>query len=227
MAWGYQQRAQLLRSDPDLVPAQSAMMAYALPRGATIFSVNCASCHGDHGQGDRGFGVPDLTDRDWLYGAGRVSDIQQTVRYGIRSADARGRDLAYMPAYALPVPYDREKLLSLSPSDIHDVVAFLFQSEGRKADPASVARGHQIFDGRGGCWDCHGGDGRGDSEVGAPNLMDNIWLYGDGSSGDVFRSIADGHKGVCPAWAGKLSPAAILEVSLFVWSLSHSGAARS
>jgi cytochrome c oxidase cbb3-type subunit 3 len=132
-----------------------------------------------------------------------------------------------MPAYARPVPYDREKLLALSPADIHDVVAFLFQSEGHAADTAAAARGRQIFDGRGGCWDCHGGDGRGDSEVGAPNLMDNIWLYGDGSRDDVFRSIADGHKGVCPAWAGKLSPAAVLEVSLYVWSLSHSGASRS
>jgi cytochrome c oxidase cbb3-type subunit 3 len=214
----------LLRADPEQLAGNAALTRYALPRGAETFRADCAQCHGMSGTGDPGMGVPNLTDNDWLYGSGRVSDIRQTVMYGIRSHDPRDRDLAEMPAYAQAVPYTREKLPPLAPDDINDVISFLYAAEGKSAEAASAQRGAKIFRGRGGCWDCHGNDARGDSAVGSPNLTDNIWLYGHGSRQEIFRSIAYGHRGVCPAWVNRLSPARILEVSLYVFALAHNGA---
>lgn len=37
--------------------------------GAEIFTANCVTCHGEHGQGDMSRGIPNLTDADWLYGS--------------------------------------------------------------------------------------------------------------------------------------------------------------
>jgi cytochrome c oxidase cbb3-type subunit 3 len=216
----------LLRADPELLASNASLMRYALPRGASTFREDCAQCHGQSGTGDPGMGVANLTDNDWLYGYGRVSEIRQTVMYGIRSHDPRGRDLADMPAYAQAVPYTREKLPPLAPDDINDVISFLYVMEGKSAEATSAQRGAQIFRGRGGCWDCHGNDAHGDNAVGSPNLTDNIWLYGHGSRQEIFRSIAYGHRGVCPAWVNRLSPARILEVSLYVFALSHNGVAN-
>jgi len=43
--------------------------AASATRGATLFEINCASCHGLDGKGDRTQGAPNLTDADWLYGS--------------------------------------------------------------------------------------------------------------------------------------------------------------
>ncbi|MFO1014210.1 MAG: cytochrome-c oxidase, cbb3-type subunit III [Caulobacteraceae bacterium] len=43
----------------------------AVSRGAQLFADNCASCHGATGVGNQQVGAPNLTDRDWLYGASR------------------------------------------------------------------------------------------------------------------------------------------------------------
>jgi cytochrome c oxidase cbb3-type subunit 3 len=207
----------LLRADPDNLTA--AMTAQARTAGSALFAANCTACHGAGGKGDARLGVPNLADRDWLYGNGKISEIAQTVRYGIRSGDPRAHNLADMPAYAHAVPYAREKLPSLAPNEVQDLVAFLVRTGGRAADMPAAERGEKLFKTRGGCWDCHGEDARGDNAVGAPDLTDSVWLFGEGGPGDLFRSIADGHQGVCPAFVGRLSAAEILEVAVYVRSL--------
>ena len=221
--WLYRhnKEAQLLRADPDTLAQQTSLMAFAASHGESIFKANCASCHGAEAKGDSTLGVPNLADKDWLYGSGRVSEIQQTVLYGIRAQDPRGRNQADMPAFAQAVPYAREKLIPLSPGDVSDIVQFLLSQEKRTADVAAANRGRQIFKTRGACWDCHGDEGQGDDAVGSPNLTDNIWLYHDGTPADIANSIEKGHSGVCPAWVGRISAASILEVSLYIYSLSH------
>lgn len=57
--------------------------------GAGLFSVQCASCHGDMGQGDRSQGAPNLTDTEWLYGSSE-SAIYATI-YNARNS--------HMPAW--------------------------------------------------------------------------------------------------------------------------------
>jgi cytochrome c oxidase cbb3-type subunit 3 len=218
--------ASLLRTDPDLVPGRPWMMTYAVDEGRGVFRSHCADCHGQDGRGRPSRNAPDLADKDWLYGQGDVSDIETVVNYGIRAPNARTWNLANMPAYGTPLPYPREKTIApLSPGDIKDVIQFLRSIEGRPSDRAAAARGASIFTDRGGCWDCHSNDGHGDPAIGAPNLTDDIWLYGDGSDKSLFQSIAQGRAGVCPAWSGRLSPVRIREVSVYVYSLSHGGAA--
>ena len=209
--------AEMLRADPDNMPA--ALLDRAASRGRPVFQAHCAQCHGSNGKGDQALGVPDLTDRDWLYGSGRISEIAQTIRYGIRSGDPRGHALADMPAFARPKPYAKEELLPLSPDDIQDVVAYLRQLEGLVVPADAAERGNRIYHTRGACWDCHGQDAKGDNSVGSPNLTDRAWLYGDGDPAGIFRSIADGHAGRCPSQANHLSAAEILEAAAYVWSL--------
>jgi len=54
-------------------------------RGATLFTANCAVCHGANGEGSRAVGAPKLSDAIWLYGGDRKS-LTQTItnaRYGV------------------------------------------------------------------------------------------------------------------------------------------------
>lgn len=220
-AWNASRTAQILSLDPDLLPEQPALMAYAAPRGRRSFDRHCAGCHGRDARGNSSLGVPNLVDTDWLYGSGKVGEIETVILYGIRAPHPKTWKLAEMPAYAHARPYPREPALQpLSPGDIRDVAAFLLSVEGRAPASDASRRGSAIFAGRGGCYDCHGADAHGDPGVGAPNLADNIWLYGAGSLDEIFASIAYGHAGVCPAWAGRLPPAEIREIALYVHSIA-------
>jgi cytochrome c oxidase cbb3-type subunit 3 len=53
-----------------------------------LFKQNCASCHGETGQGGREFGAPNLSDAIWLYGSERASIITQirNPRHGVMPA---------------------------------------------------------------------------------------------------------------------------------------------
>jgi cytochrome c oxidase cbb3-type subunit III len=214
--------ALLLRADPDAIPANRPMMQFAATRGAAKFRAYCASCHAVAGNGDRIRGIPDLTDGDWLFGSGMVSEIERVVAYGIRSGNAKAWNLARMPGFARaqPSPADA-RILPLSPGNIRDVTEFLISLQRGAADAAAASRGAQVYFGAGGCFDCHSPDGKGDPAIGAPNLADNVTLYGDGSRGALFESIADGRQGVCPAFIARLDAAAIREVALYVYTLSH------
>jgi cytochrome c oxidase cbb3-type subunit 3 len=231
LAWlvlNARQEARLVHVDPDSLPSQPALMHYAVDRGRGLFRKNCSSCHGPDGQGRHDLGAANLTDKDYLYGEGSVSDIETVVLYGIRAPNGRTWKLADMPAFGTPKPYAREAAIKpLSPDDIRDMIQFLHSVQGKPADATAATRGAGVFAGRGGCYDCHAGDGRGDPAIGGPNLADDIWLYGDGSDKWIYDSIANGRAGMCPAWADRLSTVKIREVSLYVYSLSHGGAQSS
>lgn len=215
---------QLLRADPDALPSDAMLLGFAVRRGRPLFEARCAACHGASGSGDTVNGVPDLTDNDWLYGSGRPSEIEKVIDYGIRSRNPKAWNLAIMPAYARPQPNPGDKNIQpLTPGEIGDVIEFLMRQQGRPADVAAVSRGAALFTGHGGCYDCHSLDAKGDSAIGAPNLSDAITLYGDGSRGALYMSIAYGRQGVCPAWIKRASAAGIRELALYVYSISHPG----
>jgi cytochrome c oxidase cbb3-type subunit 3 len=214
--------ARLVRVDPDTAAADPELMRFALPRGRATFKHRCAPCHGPDGQGRYTLGSANLTDRDWLYGTGAASDIETVVLYGIRAPNSKTWRLADMPAFGRRHPYPRDPSVKpLSPRDIDDVIQFLRVAEGRPAAEDAARRGSEIYLNKGGCYDCHGSDARGDSAIGAPNLTDNIWLFGNGSDKWIYYSIATGRAGVCPAWWGRLPAAQIREVALYVYSISH------
>ncbi len=49
--------------------------------GAEVFEMNCASCHGDGGEGDYFIGAPALNNQVWLYGGSR-----EAIRYSVVNA---------------------------------------------------------------------------------------------------------------------------------------------
>ncbi len=213
--------ARLLRADPNAIPGNAALLAFARDRGGALFEAHCAACHGTGGQADAVRGIPALSDPQWLYGTGSVSDIEQIIKYGIRSHHPRGWNLAIMPAYASAQPSARDsKIPPLSPGNIGDLVEYLFQRQGRAADDAAAARGGELFL-HAGCYDCHAVDAKGDSAIGAPDLTDAVTLYGDGSRESLVMSIAYGRQGMCPDWVRRINAAGIREVAVFVYSLSH------
>jgi cytochrome c oxidase cbb3-type subunit III len=217
-------RAHFLSVPADRIPSDPSLMKFAMPRGAAAFAQHCASCHGAHLQGNPADAVPNLADNEWLYGSGRVSEIEHIVLYGIRSGNSKGWDLAHMPAFATAHPYNLYAIAPLGPHEIEDVTTYILSFQRRQTDLAAVERGNRIFRDptRGNCVDCHGPDGKGDSAIGAPDLTDGIWLRGDGSPQSIADTVGHGLAGHCPAWVTKLSPVTIRAIAVYVYAASRS-----
>jgi cytochrome c oxidase cbb3-type subunit III len=182
------------------------LLTFALASAKTAFGDNCAACHGRGAQGSSGF--PNLNDDKWLWG-GTLDEIYQTVQYGIRSGNEKARD-SKMPSFG------QDKLLT--PEQINDAADYVLSLSKLPHDDAAAKRGDAVFHGDGGCMACHGEDGKGNQAVGAPNLTDNIWLYG-GTKAAIQNQIVTGHGGVMPAWVDRLDPVTIKKLALYVHSL--------
>lgn len=216
------QSAALLRADPDVIAQNPTLVHYGLAHGRSTYRSQCLGCHGENGVGDAARGIPVLSDADWLYGNGTISDIERIVTYGIRSDNPKAWNLATMPAFGRPKPSQANPSIQpLRPDQIRDVIELLMLKQGKPADMAAAARGGQIYQSVGACYDCHSPDARGDGAIGAPNLADPVTLYGNGDRNALYESIANGRQGVCPSWIGLLSPLKIREVTLYVYMLSH------
>jgi cytochrome c oxidase cbb3-type subunit 3 len=204
----------------DRIPDNPELMKFALSRGASAYAEHCSSCHGAQLQGNRDNAVPNLADNDWLYGTGRVSEIERVVLYGIRSGNSKGWDLAHMPAFATAHPYNLYAIAPLRPDEIHDVTTYILSFQHPQTDAAAVERGNRVFRDptKGNCVDCHGPDGKGDSAIGAPDLTDAVWLRGDGSRQSIEDSVSHGLAGHCPAWITQLSPVTIRSVAVYVYA---------
>jgi cytochrome c oxidase cbb3-type subunit 3 len=203
---------ELLAAYPDEIPLNPTLIAYANEVGGPAFSANCTACHGTDMKGSQAKGVPNLTDNVWLYDFGRVSDIERTVLYGIRSGLGKSHNVTDMPAMG------RQK--ALSPAEIKDVIAYTLSLSKHPGDPAAIERGSKLFQDKGVCYDCHSRDAAGIPDYGAPNLTDNEWIYG-GDEESLYKSIYDGRHGQCPAWIGKLSAATIRAIAVYIHSMSE------
>ena len=186
-----------IRSDPEL-------LAFALAGGRSAFAVNCSQCHGAGAAGSPGY--PNLNDDDWMWG-GTLDAIQQTINFGIRSDHDETR-VNDMPAFLVDELLTRE--------EIADVAEYVLSLSGQAEDQEAVARGQEIYAEQ--CAACHLDDGRGDQELGAPNLTDAIWLHG-GDRATVIETIAYSRRGVMPPWVDRLSPAAIKQLAVYVHTL--------
>ncbi|MGI9384016.1 MAG: cytochrome-c oxidase, cbb3-type subunit III [Methyloligellaceae bacterium] len=186
-----------IRSKPDL-------LTFALAGGKAAFGDNCAPCHGRGAQGFKGY--PNLNDDSWIWG-GKITDIHQTIRYGIRSDhdDTRAND---MPKFGIDEVLDA--------AQINDVSEFVLSLSGTKGDHKAVGRGRAIYAEQ--CVACHGEVGKGNQELGSPNLTDAIWLYG-GTKADVIESVRTGRGGVMPGWTGRLDDVTIKQLAVYVHAL--------
>lgn len=92
----------------------------------------------------------------------------------------------------------------------------LYSVEQLSGDPAAKQLGRVWFEDN--CAACHKYDAKGNMELGAPNLTDDVWLYG-GTGKDITTSIHDGRNGVMPAWAA-LGEDTVNNLVQYVLSLS-------
>ncbi len=193
--------AKLVKADLSKIEDDPQLLEYAMAGGRSAFGVNCAQCHGSVGQGAPGY--PNLQDNDWLWG-GTLEDISTTIHVGIRSTheDTRSGD---MPSFGLDETLNKEEIAAVA-----DYVLSL-SGNGSGND-----KGAEIFAEN--CAACHGDDAKGNQEVGAPNLTDNIWLYG-GDRATVIETITKGRGGVMPTWEGKLDEATIRQLAVYVHTL--------
>jgi cytochrome c oxidase cbb3-type subunit 3 len=220
-------RARLMRADPGAIAQDADLKRFAIAYAQPVYDQHCAACHGDHMQGDPRRGVPGFTGKKWLYGEGRVAEIERTILYGIRSGNSKGWNLADMPGFGQPVPYKRYQISPLEPGEIRDVIEFLLVAGGKPGDRDAAARGSKIFADKGQCFDCHSGDVQGDSAIGAPGLIDGNWLYGTGTREDLYDTIARGRSGICPAFVRELSPVTIRALAVLLYTNSHKAAPKT
>ena len=148
--------------------------------GQRMFLNYCAQCHASDARGRSGF--PNLADNDWLYG-GTPDAIVATITNG------RG---GVMP----PWP-------QLGTEGTRNVTHYVLQMAGRTHDGLKAAQGKEVYAAN--CAACHGADGKGNTALGAPNLTDNVWLYGGGEA-TIIESITKGRNGQMPAWGEFLGP---------------------
>ena len=187
------------------LPNNPQLMQAAIEGGRAAFRQNCVACHGSGATGSKGY--PNLNDDDWLWG-GDLKTIQYTITHGIRNPDHPQTRMSQMPAFG------RDGLLQ--PAQIDDLVAYVRTiSRQRRAD-AAAQRGAALFGQN--CAACHGADGKGNRQFGAPNLTDSIWLYG-GDEETIRQTITDARYGVMPRWGEKLDPTTIKMLTAYVHSL--------
>jgi cytochrome c oxidase cbb3-type subunit 3 len=188
----------------DQISSDPELLNFAMGGGKALFNENCAACHAPGGAGRPNF--PVLADDDWLWGGG-VAAIEQTIRHGIRSTDADTR-ISIMPNFGSDGV--------LTPEQIADVANFVLSLSGQTSDPAAVQRGGTVFAEN--CVACHGEGGKGNPELGAPNLTDQIWLHGSDMPA-IVAQVTKPRQGVMPAWQGRLSDSQIKMLAVYVHAL--------
>ncbi|MCC5996727.1 MAG: cytochrome-c oxidase, cbb3-type subunit III [Oceanicaulis sp.] len=182
------------------------LLNFTLAAGRSAFGDNCATCHGVGGGGFIGY--PNLRDDDWIWG-GAYDDIRHTIVAGIRWEEHPETRFSQMPAYG------RDQLLSRE--EIHAVTDYVMTLSSLTVQAgADLALGAEIYQRE--CASCHMPDGRGDPSQGAPNLTNNIWLYG-GSREQIRNSIHRGPYGVMPAWETRLPEPVITALAAYVYLL--------
>lgn len=184
-----------LRQDLKTVVAD----AEAIKTGERLFVNYCTTCHGSDARGAPGF--PNLRDRDWLWG-GEPETIKTSIMQGRSGA---------MPAWGAVLGHE----------GVFNVAEYVFSLSGKRViNENAAALGKEKFQQL--CVACHGADGRGNVALGAPNLTDDVWLYG-GSQKTVMESIEKGRNGRMPAHAEFLGEAKAHLLAAYVYSLSRAG----
>ena len=158
----------------------------AMQLANNIFLQNCVNCHGKSANGQHSF--PNLKDDDWLWGE-KEEQIAQTIKHGRKSV---------MPPFGAV----------LGESGVEEVAHYVksLSLKSKKDYPGGKEKFQQF------CVACHGINAQGNQLLGAANLTDNVWLYGDDLA-SIKESIALGRIGDMPAQKGRLND---LQIKLLV-----------
>ena len=163
--------------------------------GQRLFLNNCAQCHGSDAKGSTSF--PNLVEGDSLYG--RTPEALQ-------ASITNGRN-GVMPALQAVV----------DARTAGDIAHYVRSLSGLAYDQIRVIRGKREY--LNNCVACHGVDGKGNKILGAPNLTDDVWLYGS-SEATIVHSILNGRNNRMPAQEHVLTADQIRLLTAWVWGLS-------
>ncbi|MGP1353424.1 MAG: cytochrome-c oxidase, cbb3-type subunit III [Parasphingopyxis sp.] len=198
-------REAIANIDINELPQNEQLMQTAVNGGRSAYVVHCVQCHGSGAAGSEGY--PNLNDDDWLWD-GTMEGIEYTLIHGIRNPDHIETRISQMPAFGADG--------ILTDAQISDVVSFVRTLSGDEDASAASARGSELYTAN--CAVCHGENGAGDQTQGAPNLRDNIWLYGEDRA-SITDTVANSRYGVMPRWGHRLDPVTIRMLTAYVWNL--------
>jgi cytochrome c oxidase cbb3-type subunit 3 len=170
--------------------------AQAQALGKSLYASYCTTCHGSDARGAPGY--PNLTDNVWLWGNAE-SELYISI--------ANGRN-AVMPVLAPALGGDE---------GIANMAKYVKSLSGGEADAGAMSA-QPMFVAL--CSACHGVDGTGNKIFGAPNLTDDIWLYG-GSLETIQETLLNGRNGVMPAHGDLLGENRTKILAAYVYSLSQ------
>jgi cytochrome c oxidase cbb3-type subunit 3 len=167
-----------------------------LKMGRRLFATNCSVCHGATGQGSYGF--PNLADSEWMWG-GSSEAIETSI------LDGRN---------GLMVPWGPV----LGDDGVAEAAQYVMSLSGREVDEAMAARGETHFQMY--CAACHTAEGTGNVLFGAPDLTNEIWLYGN-SQARIEHTIRNGRNSMMPSFRERLGEDKVHIVAAYVKSLSQ------
>ena len=167
----------------------------ALEFGRVLFEDNCAACHGRDARGRAALGSPNLVDGNSLYGNDAAAILTSVL-------DGRN---GVMPALGGVLGHE----------GANEAAAYVLTLNGYQAPPDWVAAGEKHFEAL--CAACHGADGQGNHALGAPDLTDDVWLYGRDFN-RIAETIREGRNGVMPAFRGRLGEDRARAVAAWVYA---------
>ncbi len=195
--------AQLASADLNVLNENPELLRYANSAGGAVFRNNCSQCHGSGAAGFTGY--PNLLDDDWLWG-GDFENIEYTIRHGIRNEEDWDARYSEMTAY--------DDIFTNE--EVDQVVQYVRLISGQEHDAGMAEAGAGLF--LDNCAACHGDDGAGNRDLGAPNLTDAIWLYG-GDLESLEETVRYARFGVMPPWGERLTEAEVKAVTAYVHQL--------
>jgi cytochrome c oxidase cbb3-type subunit 3 len=117
----------------------------------------------------------------------------------------------------------------LNAGQIDQLANYVAQLSGNSHDAAKADAGMRLFKSEeAACYYCHGADGKGRQDIGAPNLTDGIWLWAAVPATDSAEEklaamrgvISNGlNRGVMPSFAERLTPEQIKVLTVYVHEL--------
>jgi cytochrome c oxidase cbb3-type subunit 3 len=176
------------------IQADARLMLRVRETGRTLFGDNCAGCHGREARGAKRF--PDLTTDSWLWG-GSPEAVAETIRVGINSPHPNSR-VSQMLAFGRDGVLKHNEVES-----VVSYVRYLSEPDPNKPMSETLKTGAAVFSAN--CASCHGETGKGNPDLGAPNITGTRWIYGSDAE-TIYNSVWDGRRGYMPSWENRLSP---------------------